>query len=609
MPRFKLQISVLVAMLLWLGAAGQPGGGRQSDRQQPYALYIQSADRDAAFIAGLGIPENFRSRNECVLFISRLPAWLQGKGYINASVDSVQYDTSFARVVLYTGSQYEWLALDTKSIDPAILAAAGWNGKRSLADAMYPGRIQQWQENVLAYMENNGHPFARVYLDSAQIIDGKISAKLKLDPGPLYTIDSIRVFGPARISNQFLQQYLELPDGSLFSREKVQRISKRLGQLQYVEEESPPALVWLGTGAVLELHLKPRKSSQVNVLIGLLPANDQLPSGKLLVTGEANLDLKNALGAGETIGLNWQQLQVQSPRLYLLYQHPYLFHSPVGLDLAFNMFRRDSIFLNVNFQLGARYIFGAGRSGSLFLQRFQTIVNGVNTDYVLQNYRLPDEAAVSTVNLGIDYEYNTTDYRLNPSRGHELRMTTAAGTKKIRRAAEVLELKDPGNPSFNFASLYDSIKLKTWQLSLRATAANYFPLGSQGRSVLKTALNGGWLQSSTLFTNELFRIGGYKLLRGFDEESQYLSQFLIATAEYRYRVARDSYFYFFTDGGWGKNGSRNAGRNYTYFGTGVGLAFSTGAGIFNLAWAVGKRSDLELNFRQSKIHFGFAGYF
>src|SRR5690606_29134735 len=137
---------------------------------------------------------------------------------------------------------------------------------------------------------------------------------------------------------------------------------------------------------------------QVNVLIGFLPNNDQLSSRKLLVTGEANLNLKNALGAGETIGLNWQQLQVNSPRLHIQYQHPYLFQSAFGLDFAFDMFRKDSTFLNVNFQLGAQYILNTRQSGKIFIQRFQGIVNGVNLNRVLQQYRLPEEADMSAVN-------------------------------------------------------------------------------------------------------------------------------------------------------------------------------------------------------------------
>lgn len=328
------------------------------------------------------------------------------------------------------------------------------------------------------------------------------------------------------------------------------------------------------------MDLKQKRSSQVNVLIGFLPNNDQLSSKKLLVTGEANLNLKNALGNGETIGLNWQQLQVKSPRLNLLYQHPYIFKTPVGLDFAFNMFRKDSTFLNVNFEVGGRYALSSTQSGKLFIQRFSTIVSAVNKNYILQNYRLPAEADVSTTNAGFEYEINNTNYRLNPVRGNELRIITTVGIKKIRKNNEVLELKDPNNQAFDFERLYDTVKLKTYQLGIRLSAAKYFPLGLQGRSTIKAGLNGGFLQSQNIFRNELYQIGGYKLLRGFDEESQYLSQFLIGTAEFRYLVGQNSFFYAFTDGGWGRNNSQNADVSYTYIGTGLGLAFETKVGIF-----------------------------
>jgi hypothetical protein len=380
-------------------------------------------------------------------------------------------------------------------------------------------------------------------------------------------------------------------------------------ELPYVEEEYPAKLIWLGTGSTLEMYLKQKRSSQVNVLVGFLPNNDQLASNKLLITGEANLNLKNELGAGETIGLNWQQLQVKSPRLSIIYQHPYIFKSPVGLDFAFDMFRKDSTFLNVNLQLGAQYILNTNHSGKVFLQRFQSIVSGIDTNYILQTYSLPDEADVRWASLGVDYEYNNTNYRLNPTKGNEFRIITTVGTKKIKKNSEVLGLKDPSDPSFDFGTLYDTIKLNSYQFRIRASAAKYLPLGRQNRSTFKTAINAGFFQSENIFRNELFQIGGYKLLRGFDEESQYLSQFIIGTLEYRYLVGQNSFFYVFTDGGWGRNKSQNTDADYTYFGTGLGLTFETKVGIFNLAWAVGKRSDLEFNLRQSKIHLGFVNYF
>ena len=131
------------------------------------------------------------------------------------------------------------------------------------------------------------------------------------------------------------------------------------------------------------------------------------------------------------------------------------------------------------------------------------------------------------------------------------------------------------------------------------------------RNTVKTAINAGIFQSGNIFRNELFQIGGHKLLRGFDEESQYLSQFAIATLEYRllYITGQNSFFYVLADGGWGRNSSQNSKINYTYFGAGLGLAFETKAGIINLSWALGKRNDTQFNLRQSKIHVGFVNYF
>ena len=600
MTKLRLQISVPGFLLLSI----------YSIAQNNFPLHISSIDKDSTFvISNLGLRTAFTTRNDCVSYINQLPAYLQTKGYVTASLDSILYDSAFARVVVYVGDRYEWAQLDTRQIDPSVLQAIGWKDKIFIDKPMDFSQVQQWQEKILNYMENSGHPFAKVYLDSLQLNKEKVWAQLKLEKGPSYKIDSIRVLGTVKIDNIFLQRYLDIRNGSLFSKEKLLRVSRRMRELTYVEEEYPAKLIWLGTGSVLEMYLKQKRSSQINVLVGFLPNNDQLSSKKILITGEANLNLKNALGAGETIGLNWQQLQVKSPRLNIIYQHPYLFKSPVGLDFAFDMFRKDSTFLNVNFQLGAQYILNVKQSGKLFVQRFQSIVNSVNTDFILQSYTLPDEGDVSSVNVGVDYEYNNTDYRLNPTKGNEFRIITSVGTKKIKENSEVLELKDPGNPSFDFGSLYDTIKSKSYQLRIRASAAKYFPLGHQNRSTIKTAINCGLFQSADIFRNELFQIGGYKLLRGFDEESQYLSQFVVATAEYRYLVGQNSFFFAFTDGGWGRNNSQNTDVSYTYFGTGLGLAFETKVGIFNLAWAVGKRSDLEFNLRQSKIHFGFVNYF
>ena len=605
MKKFRLQISLLVFLLLSIiiGSA-----------QNRYNIYLRGVDMDSAnIVAKTGLQTSFTSRIACEEYINRLPGYLQSKGFVTASIDSLKYDSGFASILLFIGEQYLWAQLDAKYVESSLLDAIGWREKMFANKPMDFSQVRLLEEKMLNQLENNGYPFAKVFLDSLQLENDKVSALMKVIKGPLYKIDSIRIYGNAKISNSYLQRYLDIPNGSIYNKEKLLRIKKKLSELTYIEEEQPSNLTMLGTGSVLNVYLKQKKSSQVNILIGFLPRQKDDPSGKnVQIAGEGNLNLKNALGSGETIGLNFQALQVASQRLNLIYQHPYFFNSPFGLDFSFDMFKKDSTFLNVNFQLGARYMLNNNQSGKVFIQRIQTIVSqdGINGPLIIQSRRLPNVADVSSFNVGIDYEFNKTDYRLNPRKGYEYRITTSVGTKELKKNNQILDLKDPNDPAFNFDKLYDTVKLKTYQFQIRAYGAKYFPLGGQ-RNTIKTAVNAGIFQSGNIFRNELFQLGGYKLLRGFDEESQYLSQFALVTVEYRllYLTGQNSFFYVLADGGWGRNASQNNKINYTYFGTGLGLAFETKAGIFNLAWAVGKRNDTQFNLRQSKIHVGFVNYF
>ena len=197
----KLRLQILVPVFLLLSV--------HSVAQSNFPLHISSIDKDSTFIiSNLGLQTAFANRNDCVNYINQLPAFLQAKGYVTASFDSIVYDSAFAKVVVYIGDRYEWAQLDTKQIDPSILQAIGWRDKVFTDKPMDFSQVQQWQEKILNYMENSGHPFAKVYLDSLQMDKEKVWAQLKLDKGPSYKIDSIRILGNVKIANNFLQRYL-----------------------------------------------------------------------------------------------------------------------------------------------------------------------------------------------------------------------------------------------------------------------------------------------------------------------------------------------------------------------------------------------------------------
>ncbi len=616
---FRKNILLLAGWLLFaLALDAQPAA---------HPLLVKRTDSSGSSQLPVSIQTNFPDRVSCLQYVLKLDSLLSLQGFATASVDSIRESDSLTIVYLFLGQQYRWGAVRVEGLTAGELLSAGLELDSTMqglqlsfprnrsarssrtTSAFSPGQLESIQQKVLSYLYNNGYPFASIQLDSLGLQSAGpdtayIGGVLTIRKGLSYKLDSIRVLGKASISENFLHRYLDLPKGAPFRKQAFENVSIRLRELPFLQEQKPWAIRFGGNGAILDLFLEPKKSSQVNVLIGLLPTTNNTGQNKFQVTGEANLNLKNALGNGETIGVNWQQLQVQSPRLNLLYQQPYLFGSAFGISTQFDLFKKDSSFLNIIAQLGVQYAVSSRQTGKVFLQLFRTNLVNVDTGRIKATKRLPNDIDMSIVNLGVDYELFTTNYRRNPRRGWELFGSVSAGTRNLKRSNAVLDIKDP---TFNYASLYDTIDLKSYQFRIKARLAKFIPLGRQ--ATLQLLSTGAWVQSPSLYRNELFQIGGYKLMRGFDEESIFSSRYLVNTVEYRYLVGLNSYFFGFADLGFTTNTSSLGQNRNRLLGAGLGLAFETAAGFFNLSLAAGKRDDSPFNLRQTKIHLGYVNYF
>lgn len=588
--------TVLLLFVSWLKGYSQ------------YALRVSMQSPDSVLSpATLGIPVSFKDRNDCAEYVYKLSGVLQDKGFASASIDSVHFDSASAFIQLYIGYRFSWSSIGVRPEDADLLRAAGWSTKKLTGKTVRLDKVHAEELSLLNYLENNGYPFARISLDSIRFQRGSLSAMVKLERGPLYRIDSIRIHGSAKISASFMERYLGIPEGSIYQKNKLQSISKRILELPYIQEEHPWNVTMMGAGSILDLYLKPKRSSQIDVLVGFLPNNDQLSSNKLLVTGEATANLKNPFGNGESLGLSWQQLQVKSPRLNIYFQQPYLFHSPYGINAGFSLYKKDSSYVTTQGTLGIQIASSANRIGSVFIQATGSNLLNVDTLQVIATRKLPAIADVSSTSLGVSYEINNTNYRFNPVRGNEFLFTGTVGTKKIRKNNQILKLVDQHDPEFNYGSLYDTLKLSSYQFRLNLVAAHYF--GLTRASTIRFGINAGWYQSASTFRNELFQIGGYKLLRGFDEESILATQYSAGSLEYRYLIGMNSFLFAFFDGGWAKNDVPGYQLNSIYLGLGLGLAFETKAGIFNISYAIGKQDSNPFAFRQAKIHLGYVNFF
>ena len=551
------------------------------------------------------VKTKFTGLGQVNTYVNRLTALFANKGYLVSSVDSIWYLNNDVHINFYVGKKYNWVQLRTNNIDKSLLSKVGYVQKNFAEKPLNISELDLLKERLLSYYENEGFPFAAVYLDSIAINDDKISAALMVNEGLIYKIDSINNYGKLKLNRKFLQQYLNITNGSIYRRDKLKEVDKRILELPYAQTEQPSSLNMLGSGSILNLYVNSKKSSEVSAIFGFLP--DANNTGKLQVTGDVNLDLKNVFGAAESLLLKYQALQPKSPRLNLGYDKPYFLKSPFGFGFLFELFKKDSSFLQVNAQLSLQLNLTNKQSGKILLQwqKANLLQGGIDTNAIKFNKVLPPNIDVKSVNVGIIYEFRNTNYRFNPLTGSDVSLTALTGIKNIQKNNDVLALKNIG---FNYDKLYDSIKLKSYQLRLKIAVAHYFKISKS--STFKTVLNTGLYSSSAVFRNEVFQIGGYRLLRGFDEESIYATRYAVFTAEYRSLLSLNSYLFGFIDVGATQAKYQNINAQNLFTGAGLGIVYETKAGLLNLSVALGKRNDVPFNVRQaSKIHFGYVNYF
>ena len=521
------------------------------------------------------------------LFLSKI----QSQGYLSASYDSSTFTKDSIIVYFFVGEIYKWAVIKNGNIDGSFLSGTGIKAKKNKDVPINFQKVSQWMEIILKNCENKGYPFANIKLSNITYENKEFTADLELTKNKLVKIDSIILKGNATIAPVYIYNYIDIKPGELYNEAKLSRITSRFKELAFIKEIKPNQLLFTENITKLYLYLDNKKASQFDGVIGFLP--DDNNEGKLNLTGEVHLKLQNSLQRGEVIEFNWKQLpnKTQDLKIHLLY--PFLFNTPFGVDGNLSIYRKDSTYTDVIKNFGVQYSI----SGNNYLKAFVTDKeSNLGSTEGLENITvLPAYADISILSYGATFHFEKLDYRINPTKGYTFEFIGSTGNRTIKKNASI-------NPI-----AYDSLELQSVTYEGVLNADFYLSLG--GKNVINLGTKSGLIFNDQLFTNELYRIGGLKSLRGFDEESIYASTFSIGKIEYRYLLEQNSFLFTFVNAAYYENKSRGFNLKDTPWGFGAGLNFETRIGIMSISYALGKQFDNPIYFKNGKIHFGIVNYF
>lgn len=503
---------------------------------------------------------------------------LRADGYWSSRLDSAHWNQNTLHAYITRGGQVTWLSLrwsdenfERLPRDPKL---ERWKGKEFEAS-----RWVEWEDRVLNMAENNGYPFARLQWDSLMLRGDSLAGTLKLNIGPYIKVDSVNIRGYDEFTEAMAANLLGLKAGAPYSEKRLVELGKVVADVEYLSMPRSPQVLFNREKTVVFAYLEKEKANQFDGILGF-NTND----GKVTVTGNVYLRLLNAFDRGEELVIDWSSPGNTTQKLDLQASYPYLFGWSWAIEGGLNLLKQDTSFLNLQSNIGLRYFFNTRSSISFAYQnKGSTLlgsepVSGV-TDYNSGFY-----------NIG--FRWRTTDRRIAPRNGQTVEIKFGLGERTANDSTQ--------------SQLKTEVDLRNyWQFTDLLVLYNRIQYGRFDGDLSRKGLGPSYY-------NELFRYGGIQNLRGFDEQSLFVSEYLIGTFEVRLLTGNEGYFLAFTEFGFLETGELleftlpNSGSVWSF---GAGAAFQTPAGLLNLTYALGRRNGGTFQFDRAKVHIGLVNQF
>ncbi len=504
------------------------------------------------------------------------------KGYLLASLDSLIYLNKEMKVSFYLGPKFGKANLNLSNDDLQLIKQyIHVNEKYYTGIPFRPNEISNSLESIQKALENNGYPFAKVFLDSIKIENDNLKAKVIISKNQYFKWKEIHIKGDSSISKTFISNILRIKPGDKYSQEELRQITKRLKQINFLKEIKPHEVLFTKEGVELFLYIKSNPISSVNGVVGLQPNSK---TNKVDLTGEISLKLLNVVKRGELLEFNWKSLQAQTQSLKGKINYPFIFKTPFGIDAQFNFYKRDTTYLEGKLSLGVQYFLRGGNYFKVFYQKnFSNVLSGG-----INNPNFTNLGSVTSNNYGLAMLRKQVDYIPNPSRGFIINAEGTIGTRKSHKSdtsALVVSNSFRGEINLEF----------------------FIPLAK--RHVFRVANQTEFYYNQKIFQNEVYRFGGLTSQRGFKEEELFATTKSMFSVEYRFLVDQNSRAFLFYDQSWYENNATSKYYNDIPFGFGTGFSFGTNIGIFSISYALGKQMDNPILIKDGKVHFGYIAYF
>lgn len=533
--------------------------------------------------------------------LNNLLGQYHASGYITAQKDSMACKQDSCSIFIYKGQKYLIKQIDIGLEHKTILESNGFRKLNFEGKSPDTLLLKNMVKQLVSHQNNIGYPFAYAQMDKLRFdVDG-IRGRINVVPGRKIFFDTIAFTGALSLKPQFFSRMFRIEYGKPYDHSKVLELNTKFKNLPYLQSKGEPRIQFINDKAIILLDLEPKKANRFDFIFGILP-NTSNSQQRFTFIADFAMELHNSFRYGEYTMMQYKRLQPETSELLLKSSIPFIGKLPFGSYLDFRIFRNSVTNLDLFLDAGTQYNLGGINNFKVYYSYRSSSLIDINIEQIKQSNRLPQRLDVSYSGLGVGLEWISVDNRWNPSKGYTISTNTGVGVRNIRPNLAITSIE-------GFELSYDSLILKSAQLEADIRLARYLPISTW--ATVKTGFNAGIKYNQNgIITNELLRIGGNKILRGFDEETLFVDRYGYISSEFR--ILLDSYSYLslpFIELGSINVFQNGVSRTTTTLGVGLSLNFNTAGGQFGLSLAAGKLGTDPLDFSRMKIHLGYLSRF
>lgn len=459
-----------------------------------------------------------------------------------------------------------------------LIQTAGWQEPQSYTDNL----VERGIEKILRLYEDSGYPYCQVLVDNLKLShDKKVNLTLKIIEGPLVRVSQVQFEGVSTGISKALHKEIDFHPDEKYSAQRWEERIRHLKNLPYLREVSDPELK---TGprfdqAVISLKVEEINNS-LSGAVGYVPPQSTRAG---FLTGQISLEFSNFLGGARQVGILWNKKDQKSYNLEFAFTEYWLGGTPFSAKLEFKQSQADSSYSQVQIEQQTTYR----------LNRRLRVSSLLSWERIYQKSYLKNSFPSSRkLGLGLKLEWNTLDYRLNPSRGSDLEAQITfirwqkTDTLTISKTAQKDKLRDIQLTLWKF--------IPTWQNQTVGVKMAFTQISSSG---------------TLLSPADLYKLGGINTLRGYYSQQFWADKVFLTTLEYRFLLSGQARFYLFTDMARFRRNYLQAGELITKrsfkSGYGLGLWLNSRVGLVNLDLGLGQSDQLG----DLKVHIGLRNRF